>query len=362
MPVKRGQKLKMLYLMKLFMEESDEDHPLTMAEIIRWLADRDIEAERRSVYEDIRLLQDFGVDIVGEKRKQYVYYIANRQFELAELKLLVDTVTAARFVTDSKSRQLIRKLSSLTSRHFASQLSRQVYASGRVKAFNEGIYYNVDAIHRGINENCQISFKYYDYDLSKKQVLRRQGERYQVSPYILSWDSENYYMVAFHERYDRLAHFRVDKMTDVRIEAAKRQALREDLDPGAYCQSVFGMFSGEETWVKVRFAEDLIGVVIDRFGRDVNLQSDQSGQGYEEGCAEESGKEKSSTEKGGMAIKGFTEREKCFVANLKVAVSPVFLSWLIQFGGRASILAPAVVRDQMKAMLEESLSPYIESQ
>jgi predicted DNA-binding transcriptional regulator YafY len=342
MPVKSRQKLKILYLMKLFMEETDEDHPFTMTEIIRWLAARDIEAERRSVYEDIRLLQDFGVDIVGEKRKQYVYYIANRQFELAELKLLVDTVTAARFVTDRKSRQLIRKLSSLTSRHLAGQLSRQVYVSGRVKTFNESIYYNVDAIHRGINENRQISFRYYDYDLGKKQVLRRQGERYQVSPYILSWDSENYYMVAFHERYNRLAHFRVDKMTDVRVETAGRQPLREDLDPGVYCQSVFGMFSGEETWVKVRFAADLIGVVIDRFGRDVFIQSDQS---RVEGISSEKGFEESGS----------------FLANLKVAVSPVFLSWLIQFSGRASILAPPEVRDQMQSLLEESLMLHREN-
>ena len=327
MPAKHRQKLKLLYLMQLFKEETDEDHPLTMEELISRLAAYGVEAERRSVYEDIRLLQDFGMDIVGEKRKQYIYYLANRDFELAELKLLVDTVSSARFVTSRKSQQLIRKISSLTSRSLASQLKRQVYVSGRVKAFNEGIYYAVDAIHRGINENRQISFKYYDYDLGKNQVLRRQGERYQVSPYILSWDSENYYMVAFHSRYGRLAHFRVDKMTDVRMEAEKRRSLGKDLDPVEYCQSVFGMFSGEESKVKVRFTVDLIGVVIDRFGKNVQIAK---------------------------------ESDDYFVANLKAAVSPVFFSWLFQFGSRAQILEPAAVRERMAAFLSETLEKYQE--
>ena len=325
MPAKHSQKLKLLYLMRLFTEETDEGHPLTMEEIIRRLTDQGIEAERRSVYEDIRLLQDFGLDVIGEKKKQYVYYLANREFELAELKLLVDTVSAARFVTDRKSRQLIRKLSSLTSRSLAGQLRRQVYVAGRVKTFNEGIYYNVDAIHRGINEDRQISFKYYGYDLKKNQVLRRQGERYRVSPYILCWDSENYYMVAFHRRYSRLAHFRVDKMTDVQVEPDKRQALGEDLDPAAYCQSVFGMYTGEDSRVTVRFTADLIGVVVDRFGKDVPI---------------------------------VIESDDCFVANLKASISPVFFSWILQFGNRAQILAPAKVREQMLAFIRETLEKY----
>lgn len=325
MAAKHRQKLKLLYLMQLFLEETDEEHPLTMEDIVSRLASRGIEAERRSVYEDVRLLQDFGMDIIGEKKKQYVYYLASRDFELAELKLLVDTVSAARFVTVRKSQQLIRKLSSLTSRHLAGQLRRQVYVSGRVKTFNESIYYNVDAIHRAINENRQISFKYYDYDLGMNQVLRRQGERYRVSPFILSWDSENYYMVAFHSRYDRLAHFRIDKMTDVRVEEEKRQDLREDLDPATYCQSVFGMFTGEQNQVKVRFTADLIGVVVDRFGKGVRIQR---------------------------------ESGDYFVANINAAISPVFFSWLLQFGPRAQILEPAKVRNQMKAFLNETLGKY----
>ncbi|MEL7623672.1 MAG: WYL domain-containing protein [Clostridiales bacterium] len=322
---KQSQKQKLLYLMKLFWEETDEDHPLTMEEIIRRLGAQGIDCERRSVYDDIRLLQDFGLDILGEKRKNYVYYLGSRDFELAELKLLVDTVSAARFITGKKSQQLIKKLSALTSRYLAGQLKRQVYVSGRVKAFNEGIYYNVDAIHRGINENRQVSFKYFDYDMGKNQVLRRQGHRYQVSPYLLCWDNENYYMVAYHRRYERLAHFRVDKMTEIQLEEERRQPLGENIDPAAYCQSVFGMFSGEESRVKVRFAAELIGVVIDRFGKEVSITR---------------------------------EDENWFVASIKVTVSPVFFSWLIQFGARAQILEPAEVRQQMKSLLNEALEKY----
>ncbi|MCL1805088.1 MAG: WYL domain-containing protein [Clostridiales bacterium] len=364
MPAKHSQKLKLLYLMRLFTEETDEDHPLTMEEIVGRLAAQGVEAERRSVYEDIRLLQDFGMDIIGEKRKRYIYYLANREFELAELKLLVDTVSSARFVTGRKSQQLIRKLSSLTSRHLAGQLRRQVYVSGRVKTFNESIYYNVDAVHRGINENRRISFKYYDYDLGKNQVLRRQGERYLVSPYLLSWDSENYYMVAFHSRYGRLAHFRVDKMTDVWVEAEKRHPLTEDLDPVAYCKSVFGMFTGEQIRVKVRFASELIGVVIDRFGKDVSVAAEaRAGQGGKEAASSEAdgganGRESGADDGPKGQSKAGEADGACFTAYLNVAVSPVFFSWLLQFGPRAQIVEPVAVRERMIAYLRETASEY----
>ena len=325
MPAKHRQKLKLLYLAQFFAVETDEEHPVTLERIRKHLADRGIDCERRTLYDDIRLLQDYGMDIIGEKKKQYVYYLASREFELAELKLLADTVAAARFITGRKSRQLIKKIASLTSRHLAGQLDRQVYVTGRVKAQNESIYYNVDAIHRGINENRQISFHYFGYDLAKNRVKRRQGERYHVSPYILSWDNENYYMVAHYSRYEGLSHFRVDKMAELQVEEEPRQPLGKELDPGAYCQSVFGMYSGEAALVKVRFDADLVGVVIDRFGKGVSL-SRVDGRSFE--------------------------------ANLHVAVSPVFLSWLFQFGEKAEVLSPAPVRAQMKAHLEAVMGKY----
>lgn len=318
-------KLKLLYLMKIFLEETDEEHPLAMSQLQEKLRAQDILSERRSVYCDIRLLRDFGLDIVGEKRKQYVYYLAGRDFELAELKLLADTVSSARFITQKKSQQLIRKIENLTSRHYAGELRRQVFVSGRVKTFNESIYYNVDAIHRAIARNSQVSFKYYDYDLDKNQVFRRQGTRYQVSPYILCWENENYYLVAWHSRYGKLAHFRVDKMTDIRVEEESRQLLDKRIDPVEYCQKTFGMFAGPDSWVKVRFARELMGVVVDRFGKDVSVTRDG---------------------------------EDRFIANIKVAVSPVFYSWLWQFGRRAEILGPAEVRQDLARQLRAILENY----
>lgn len=319
-------KLKLLYLMKIFLEETDEEHPLTMSQLQERLRAQDILSERRSVYGDIQLLRDFGLDIVGEKRKQYVYYLAGRDFELAELKLLADTVSSARFITLKKSQQLIKKIEGLTSRHYAGELRRQVFVSGRVKTFNEGIYYNVDAIHRAIGLDCQVSFKYYDYDLDKKQVFRRQGIRYRVSPYILCWDNDNYYLVAWHSRYDKLAHFRVDKMADIRVEEAdRRQFLDKSIDAVEYCQKTFGMFAGRDSWVKVRFAGELIGVVVDRFGKDVSVTRDG---------------------------------EDHFIASIKVSVSPVFYSWLLQFGDRVEILGPEEVRRDMAGQLRDILANY----
>ena len=319
-------KLKLLYLMKIFQEETDEEHPLTMSQLQERLRARDILSERRSVYGDIQLLRDFGLDIVGEKRKQYVYYLASRDFQLPELKLLADTVSSARFITLKKSRQLIQKIEGLTSRQYAGELRRQVFVSGRVKTFNESIYYNVDAVHRAIGRNCQVSFKYYDYDLDKKQVFRRQGTRYEVSPYILCWDNDNYYLVAWHSRYQKLSHFRVDKMAEIRLEEEKRrQELDQSIDPVEYCQKTFGMFAGPDSWVKVRFAKELMGVVVDRFGKEVAVARD--GEGH-------------------------------FIAHLKVAMSPVFYSWLLQFGSRAEVLAPLEIREDMVKNLKEILENY----
>ncbi|MDR1194359.1 MAG: WYL domain-containing protein [Peptococcaceae bacterium] len=319
------QRLKLLYLMRIFTEDTDEASPLTMEQLLARLEAYGIEGERRSVYSDINLLRDFGLDIIGEKRKRYVYYLGSREFELAELKLLVDTVAAAKVITEKKSRQLIQKLAALTSRQLAGQLRRQVYVSDRVKTFNEAIYYNVDAIHQGIQADRRISFRYFDYGLNKARVFRRQGERYQISPYLLSWDNENYYLVAYHGRYDRLAHFRVDKMTEVRLEDEKRHPLGENIDPAAYCRQMFGMFAGEERRIRIRFAAALLGVVIDRFGQDTAI----------------------------VPADG-----DWFTATVRAAVSPVFLAWLIQFGPRAVVLDPPEVREQIRRLLADTLANY----
>jgi predicted DNA-binding transcriptional regulator YafY len=197
------------------MENTDEEHPMTVAQMIEELSRYGITAERKSIYDDLEELRSFGADIIYRKAKKHEYYVASRIFELPELKLLADAVASSKFITERKSRQLIKKIESLCSKHEARQLRRQVYVMGRAKTMNEKIYYNVDKIHQAIALDRQISFKYFEYNLKKEKQYRQGGEKYFASPYALSWDDENYYMTAFYEKYGSLSNFRIDKMENV---------------------------------------------------------------------------------------------------------------------------------------------------
>ena len=323
-----NQKLKIIYLMKIFLEKTDETHSITMAEIISSLEAYGIIAERKSIYSDIESLRQYGLDIIGEQQdRTYYYYIGNRQFELAELKLLVDSVQSAKFITAKKSNELIKKIESLASKYEASQMQRQVYTTDRIKTANESIYYNVDRIHSAIAANVQITFKYFNWDVNKKQVLRRDGAMYQVSPWALSWDDENYYMVAFDSVEDKIKHFRVDKMLSIELSSERREGKTSFLrfDMGAYAKKMFGMVAGEEQDVKILCKNDLAGVMIDRFGKDV------------------------------MMLKADAEH---FYVNVKVAVSRQFLAWVIALGEGAKIVGPESVVEQMRMEAQRLVEQY----
>ena len=322
-----NQKLKLLYLKKIFEEETDEKHPITIAQIINKLEAYGIEAERKSLYRDIRLLQDFGMDIVSVRAKSFGYYLGSREFELPELKLLVDAVQSSRFITHKKSNELIKKLEGLASVHDAAQLQRTVYVVNRIKTANESIYYNVDSICLGISENSRISFKYFDWTADKKRSFRRNGEPYVVSPWSLTWDDEMYYLVAYDSDEGKIKHFRVDKMTNIETVAMARdgrQAFRE-LDMALYSKKFFGMFSGSEETVTLRCKKSLAGVIIDRFGRDTTL---------------------------------FPDDEEHFKVNINVAISPVFLSWVFTFGEDMEIISPRSVINQFKEMAQSAADMY----
>lgn len=323
-----NQKLKIVYLMKILLEKTDETHSITMAEIISSLESYGITAERKSIYSDIESLRQYGLDIIGEQQdRTYYYYIGNRQFELAELKLLVDSVQSAKFITAKKSNELIKKIEGLASKHEASQLQRQVYTTERIKTANESIYYNVDRIHSAIASNVQITFHYFNWDVNKKQVLRRGGALYQVSPWALSWDDENYYLVAYDAEEDMIKHFRVDKMIHIELSAQKREGIMsfQRFDMGAYAKKMFGMFAGEEENVKILCKNDLAGVMIDRFGKDV------------------------------MMLKADEEH---FYVNVKVAVSRQFLAWVIALGEGAKIVGPESVVEQMRREANRLVKQY----
>ena len=321
------QKLKLLYLLKILTEQSDEEHCLSAQALIDALADYEIRAERKSIYDDIAQLIDFGCDIVLVKAKTGGgYYLAGRDFELAELKLLVETVQASRFLTVNKSRELISKIEKLASKAQAGQLQRQVYVANRVKAANESIYYVVDDIHRAIQNNRQISFQYLEWNLDRELVPRRNGKPYQVSPWALTCKDENYYMIAHDSEEDKIKHFRVDKMAKIEVLADRKRegaALFERFDIADYSNKTFGMFGGKEETVTLLFENSLIGVVMDRFGREAAVRRRDEGH---------------------------------FSVRVQVAVSGQFFGWLTGLGPGAGILAPSSVVEAYRSHLEETLA------
>ena len=324
-----NQKLKMLYLVKIFSEETDETHAITLQEIIDKLSAYGVNAERRTMYQDIELLGQFGLDIIREQVGKGVYYhLGQRDFELPELKLLVDSVQSSKFITERKSRELIKKLEALVSRNDASHLHRQVVIAGRVKTMNESIYYNVDILHEAINAGKQIRFHYYQWNTKKEMEFRRDGAWYVVSPWCLMWDDENYYMVAYDAEDAAIKHYRVDKMVDLAITDQARLGKKEfrAFDLAKYGKQLFGMYGGDEVRVSVRGENGLVGVFIDRFGKDLIIMPD--GEGY-------------------------------FKTSFEVAISNQFLGWIFSLGGGVQITGPESVVHLMQEETKRLMSQYL---
>ncbi len=319
-----NQKGKLLYIKDFLEQYTDEDHPASTGEILKYLNSHGIPAERKSIYSDIAQLQALGMDIGLQKGKGGGYYLASRLFQLPELKLLVDAVLSSRFLTEKKSLELIKKLSCLTSQHNAKKLRRQVVVSGRVKSMNESIYYNVDYLHEAIAENLQITFRYFDWGIDKKRHYR--PKLYQASPYGLCWTNENYYLIAYANPHG-ITHYRVDKMASLSLTDLPREFPPEaqNLDLAAYGKKVFDMFGGEETTVKLRFQRNLAGVVLDRFGKEAMLIPDG---------------------------------DEAFLLTTQISVSPSFLSWLAGFGEQVQILYPDSVKKRFCTLCQNCLSLY----
>lgn len=319
------QKSKILYLMKIFYEQTDDEHGLTVGEIIDRLDSIGVSAERKSIYDDIETLRAFGLDIEMRKDRQFRYHLISRALELPELKLLVDSVQSSKFISHKKSMELIKKLEGFTSQHQARKLSRQVYVSNRVKTMNESIYYNVDFIHEAISSNSKISFQYFDWSVDKEKILRHDGKVYKVSPWALTRDDENYYLIAFDSEASIIKHYRVDKMVKINVLNSPRDGSErfEGFDLALYAKKTFGMYHGDETLVTLRCKNSMAGVIVDRFGTDPTFFKRDDGK---------------------------------FDVNVKVAVSPVFLSWITIFGDDIEIIAPQNVRDEIanraKALIE----------
>ena len=310
------------------LEQTDEEHYISMPEIIEALAAYDITADRKSLYQDLRDLEKLGIEVEGEATgNRYHYHVISRFFELPELKLLVDAIQSSKFITERKSNALIKKLERLVSKYEAQKLQRQVYVSGRIKTMNESIYYTVDAIHNAISENRKIKFQYYQWNLKKEMELRHNGAWYHISPWGLSWDDENYYLVGFDSEAGLIKHYRVDKMLHISMSEEKREGSEyfTKLDMAEYAKKSFGMYGGEEQTVKLLVDNSLAGVVIDRFGKDV------------------------------MMIPTDGNR---FTVSVNVRVSRQFMGWVFSLGEKVKIIGPDLVIQQMREEVSRLVRQY----
>ncbi len=328
MPKGSNQKLKMIYLIKILTEMTDEKHMLTMPQIITELGRYGITAERKSLYTDIEAIRDLGigVDLIKEGRNFY-YCMTSKQFELAELKLLVDAIQSSKFITKRKSDELIKKLERYVSKYDASRLNRQIVVNGRIKTMNESIYYNVDELHEAIGENKKISFQYYKWDMNKELVPRKNGESYIVSPWALIWDDENYYLVAYDEEKDIIKHYRVDKMKKIKTLEERRQGEEafKKIKIAQYQERNFGMYAGEDSRVVLKVKNDMIGVIIDRFGKDIPVL--KMGEEY-------------------------------FKTTVSVAMSDQFLGWVFALGDNVQIIDPPSAVEKMRGHIHKVGNMY----
>ena len=321
-----NQKLKLLYIKQMLEEKTDENHVISTQQIIDELAKYDIKAERKSIYSDIDMLTRYGMDIVLRKERPTGYYLASRDFELPELKFLVDAVQTSRFITEKKTRSLIKKLEGMASKYDGSLLQRQVIVTDRIKSMNESIYYNVDAIHQAISSNVKMKFKYVEWTAAKQTKYKRDGEEYIVSPWALTWSEDNYYMIGYDSKNGKVKHYRVDKMHKPSITREERDGKEnfENFDMAKFSKQTFGMFSGVERTLVLECEQDIIGVIIDRFGPDTSIRLD---------------------------------KDKCRV-RVTVNVSNPFYGWLCTLGTKVKIVEPQDVADDYRKFLKGIAKMY----
>ena len=327
MPRSSNQKPKLLYLMKILLEHTDDNHVLTAQGLANALAAYDISAMRKTIYDDIETLRQYGLDIELRHGRDGGYFVASREFELPELKLLVDAVQSSRLITGKKCNELIKKLSKLTSSAQAKQLNRHVYISGSAKALNETVYYSIDAIHAAINAGNKISFKYFDYDTMKTRVYRRSNKPYVRTPIAMCWNEDKYYLLTYNPAFDdAFATYRVDRMANVEVLDEKVDNYdKKSFSVAEYIRRTFGMYAGETVPARLAFHKSLVSVVLDQFGTETQMTDIDDSR---------------------------------FFINAEVSNSPVFFGWMFQFGEKAVILEPESLRSAMREMLATGCCIY----
>lgn len=311
--------------MRILLERSDDEHPISVQTIIDELKKVGIQSERKSIYQYIEQLEAYGLDIIKTKNIANFYHIGSRDFQWAELKLLVDAVQFSKFITKEKSLELIDKLKALTSIYQAEKLFSTDLISDRLKTSNSSIYINVDTIHEAIVNQRWIQFKYFEYGIDKERHYRKNGEFYTLIPEFLCWDDEKYYCVMYHETHDDHVIFRVDKMREVSVMNRVSQHISNMDDREKYCTRIFSMFQGQSERVRLQFDKSLVSVVFDRFGLDIDI---------------------------------IEENETCFIIEEEVMVSQTFFAWLFQFGHLAKIVGPETVKEIALDLLRKNVENY----
>lgn len=322
---RENTKLKLLYVLEILEKYSDENNILAIGDIIAMLGEKGITCERRSVIRDIKTLEEYGYDISLYEENGVGYFMRSRELEEEELKLLIDTIAASKCITPKKSKELISKLKKQTSIHKAKQIENQIYIDNKIKSKNELIYYNINSLSSAIEDDLKVSFKYTTYNISKEIVYRKEGKRYKVSPIAIAYHEDKYYLIGIHEKYENISHYRVDKIDNVNILNEKRKSLDNytalgDFDVADYINTTFNMFAGDKKVVKIRFQNELINPVIDKFGTKVFLIPDG---------------------------------EDHFIINSEITISQGFLSWLLQFSSKAELIEPKEVKEMLRTTISE---------
>lgn len=325
MPKHARQKTRLLSVLALLRQYTDESHSLNVDEILSHLSQNGIEAERKSVYDDLSALSDYGFDIVGSRGKGGGFRLLSTEWQLSEVKTLIDTVQSNRFLTEKKSRVLIDKLKTLTSRYHALALARHVHIHNRAKSDNESVLYFVDTLHEAIRRGKMVGFYYLDYQPDGTKARRHGGKRYEVCPVELTIDDEKYYLVAFGDKGDALRHYRVDKMEQVAILEDRPVPVltRAPEDFARYSLATFGMFGGKAETVRLRAENRMASVLIDRFDRE-NCTLIPDGPDH-------------------------------FTLAVRVVISPQFFGWLFGLEGKVSILSPENAAKAYEEMLKKAL-------
>lgn len=318
----KDQKKRILILQQALLEKSSEEHPLTMQQLLQCCEEAGISAERKAIYDDLRVLQEFGMDIIYTRTPKQGYFVASRLMETAELKLLIDAVQASSFISCAKSEKIIRKLSSMTNCYEAQKLTSSI-SYPKNKAMNESIFYLIDQIQEAIDQSCAVSFQYFDLTIKKERKYRYESRRYDLIPYALFWDNQRYYCIGYDVRHQSFSHYRVDKMDRLKLMDVIHE--RQPFDLNEYTSRIFNMYQGVQEDIVLKVDISLANTIFDQFGQDVLIESVQ---------------------------------ENSFIVHLSMNIAPPLISWLLQFNQRLQVLSPALLIDEIRKTAIDALALY----